>query len=350
MDPLTHTLVGANLASTRLGLTTRFAAAALVIGANLPDVDAILYFTGHEDEALGFRRGWTHGILALFVLPVLLAAALYAIDRIRPSATRTARLKPLLLLSFLAVWTHPFLDWLNTYGMRWLMPFDGRWFYGDSVYIMDPWLWLALGVGFLAARRPTVITVGAWMFFTGAIVWVVGRRSPEYLGVVGLVALALLMALVWRPGVARAESFARGALVVAALYIGARLIIHAVAVNEAGRQLAQSWSIPSSVERLLVGPHPLDPLRWNFTAQTEDTYYYGTLDLVAGGITLHPETLPVAKDSPEYRAAAQDPSVRGFMTWVRFPSYRVERAGGQTRVVLMDARRRGSGGRAVVLP
>lgn len=56
MDPLTHTLVGANLASTRLGEKTRLAAAALIIGANLPDIDAIFYFTGQSDFALGFRR------------------------------------------------------------------------------------------------------------------------------------------------------------------------------------------------------------------------------------------------------------------------------------------------------
>ena len=49
MDPLTHTLVGANLASTRLGGKTRLAGAALIIGANLPDVDSILYFTGHSE-------------------------------------------------------------------------------------------------------------------------------------------------------------------------------------------------------------------------------------------------------------------------------------------------------------
>ena len=72
MDPLTHTLVGANLASTRLGEKTRLATAALVIGANIPDVDAILYFTNQQDLALGFRRGWTHGVLALFVLPFVL--------------------------------------------------------------------------------------------------------------------------------------------------------------------------------------------------------------------------------------------------------------------------------------
>ena len=68
MDPLTHTLLGANLAATRLGATTRLAGAALVIGANLPDVDAVTYFLG-DDAALGLRRGWTHGVLALAVLP-----------------------------------------------------------------------------------------------------------------------------------------------------------------------------------------------------------------------------------------------------------------------------------------
>ena len=24
------------------------------------------------------------------------------------------------------------------------MPFDHRWFYGDAMFIIDPWLWLAL--------------------------------------------------------------------------------------------------------------------------------------------------------------------------------------------------------------
>ena len=64
MDPLTHTLVGASLASSKLGEKTRYATAALVIGANLPDIDVLSYFAG-GDAALGFRRGWTHGVLAL---------------------------------------------------------------------------------------------------------------------------------------------------------------------------------------------------------------------------------------------------------------------------------------------
>ena len=48
MDPLTHTLVGATLTRTRLGRTTPLAAAALIVGANLPDVDILSFFGGRE--------------------------------------------------------------------------------------------------------------------------------------------------------------------------------------------------------------------------------------------------------------------------------------------------------------
>jgi inner membrane protein len=146
MDPVTHTLVGASLAATRLGARTRYAAPALVIGANLPDVDVLSYFAG-GDFALGFRRGWTHGVLALVVLPALLALVFLLWERLRRDrggANRPLAVGWLFGLCYLATLTHPVLDWLNTYGMRWWMPFSDKWYYGDSVFIMDPWLWLIL--------------------------------------------------------------------------------------------------------------------------------------------------------------------------------------------------------------
>jgi inner membrane protein len=334
MDPLTHTLAGANLAATRLGRSTRFAAAALVLGANLPDVDSVLYFTGHQDLAYGFRRGWTHGVLALVVLPFIQTGLLLLLDRLSPHATRRANPRALLLLSFLAIATHPFLDWLNTYGMRWLMPFRGTWYYGDSVYIMDPWLWLILGVGWLLGKRATVPLIAGWVFFAGAIAWVVSGRAPQYLTVVAIVAVLLLVALLWPTR----RSFATAALMVATLYIAARLGIHAYAVREVSRELPQA-------RQLLVGPHPMDPREWYVVAQMPDVYRYADYRL-GEGVTLHDDTLPVPVDSPAYRAARAHPDVRGFMTWVRFPSYKVE----GNRVTLYDARRRGSEGRTLVLP
>ncbi|HUP49278.1 MAG TPA: metal-dependent hydrolase [Thermoanaerobaculia bacterium] len=323
MDPLTHTLAGANLASTRLGRKTPLAAAALVLGANLPDLDAILYFTGHSDLALGFRRGWTHGILAIFVLPVILTALLIGFAR-----WRRIEVSPrwLLALSFLAVLTHPALDWLNNYGMRWLMPFDGTWTYGDSVFIMDPWLWLILGCGWLIGRRPTPSLVATWALFSAAIVWVVSGRSPGYLLVVGIVAAVLLGALLWRTE----RSLATAAVAIASLYIGARLTIHHVTAEHIRRQIPR-------VERLLVSPQPLDPLRWDIVAETPDGYRYGRFHWRTG-LRLAPDVLPLPADTPEWRAARGDPSIRGFMTWVRFPWYEIERTPAGTRVLVHDAR------------
>jgi inner membrane protein len=349
MDPLTHTLVGANLAASRLGRTTRLAAPALIIGANLPDLDAILYFTGQEDLALGFRRGWTHGVLALVVLPLIQTTLLMLYARMR-AAPASPPLRPvwLLALSFLAVLTHPALDWLNTYGMRWLMPFDSTWTYGDSVFIMDPWLWLILGAGWLAGRRPTPTLLITFVLITLAIGRMVARRSPDYLIVVGLVALVLLATLYFRPR--REALLAATALFLGTGYISARLAIHEVTELQVQRQLG-------SVERLMVGPHPIDPSRWDVVAQVGDAYRYGWFDWRKRRLTLNPDRIPLPKESPEWTAARRDPSIRGFMTWVRFPWYELEQSATETRVLIHDARRQarrrpsgGFGGVVVTLP
>ena len=80
MDNLCHTLVGLGLAEAGLKRKTALGTATLLIGANLPDVDIAAYPWGRV-AALGFRRGWTHGILAVAVLPVVLAGVMLAWDR-----------------------------------------------------------------------------------------------------------------------------------------------------------------------------------------------------------------------------------------------------------------------------
>ncbi|MDQ3699047.1 MAG: metal-dependent hydrolase, partial [Gemmatimonadota bacterium] len=154
MDNICHTLAGAALAESGLKRRTALGTATLIIGANFPDIDAIAIPLGHS---LAWRRGVTHGVLALVVLPLALTALVLAWDRLvrrraRSGAKEAVRPRQILFLAMLAVLTHPVLDWMNTYGMRWLMPFDGRWFYGDALFIIDPWLWIALGAGVVAAR------------------------------------------------------------------------------------------------------------------------------------------------------------------------------------------------------
>ena len=159
MDNLTHGLVGALIGQAGLKRRTGLAMPALVIGANLPDADATCFLWVEGVEHLAIRRGITHGPVAWVLLPLILAALLAAFDRwqtrrgTRPEARLPVSFGWLYALSLIACLTHPALDWLNVYGIRLLEPFSSRWFYGDTLFIIDIWLWIGLGLATWLSRR-----------------------------------------------------------------------------------------------------------------------------------------------------------------------------------------------------
>lgn len=339
MDPLTHTLVGASLAGTRLGEKTRLATAALVIGANLPDVDVLSYFRG-SDVALGFRRGWTHGFLALVFLPALLAGILWLWARWRPRREGSRALSPgwLLGLCYLACLTHPFLDWLNTYGMRWLMPFRDTWFYGDSVFIMDPYLWLILGLGWALGRRPSKVSgIGATLM-AGLVIWLVGSRAPDYLPIVGSVFLLLLVAFLWRPRQAwlsKARTASAG-LVLASIYIGFLISLQSFTESRVLTELERQGLSP--ITEMMTGPTPANPLAWDIVVGTGDVYRWGRFDWRRQSLVLSGAELPAAKASSYWSEIASSGQSPGFVNWVRFPWFEIEDSGESLRIYLLDAR------------
>ena len=81
MDNLCHTLVGAALGEAGLKRRTGFGSGTLMIASNLPDIDVLVFATGIPPVA--FRRGWTHGVLADVLLPVVLTGAVMLIARRR---------------------------------------------------------------------------------------------------------------------------------------------------------------------------------------------------------------------------------------------------------------------------
>ena len=229
MDPFAHTFAGAALAAAGLRRATPLATAALLIGVNAPDVDAVLMFSG-DYLSVAHRRGWTHGVLAVLVLPLLVTGALVQWDRHvrrrwQPGAA-PVRPRVLLGVAALAVASHPLLDWLNNYGMRFLMPFDGRWFYGDALFIIDPVVWLVLGgVAFLTwSRQP--VALAAWALFWGAASWLVitDQQVPDMARLLWICALAGLLAIRWLAGGGRlprwpGETLAALALALIGVYI-----------------------------------------------------------------------------------------------------------------------------------
>ena len=80
MDNVCHTLVGAAFGEAGLNRRTRFGRAALMLSANLPDVDVLVFAT--DTPSVAFRRGWTHGIGAQLLLPLILTAVLLLLGRV----------------------------------------------------------------------------------------------------------------------------------------------------------------------------------------------------------------------------------------------------------------------------
>jgi inner membrane protein len=297
LDNICHTLVGAALAQTGLKRRTGLATATLIAGANFPDIDVLSIPFGRATE---FRRGWTHGLLAVVVLPFLLTAIVVAWDRYSRRTRGAARAsvvpREVVLLSTVSILTHPTLDWMNSYGMRWLMPFSGRWFYGDSLFIVDPWLLLVLGLGVWLSRRRE-------------------RASAAH---------------AWRP--------ARVALGVAAAYIVAMLGLHAIGEQFAKRELAGSGR---AREALVVTASPANPVRWQVYADDGQRYWRGMVSITPGGertLTFGDPPIEKHADDPAAIAAARTERGRRFLNWARLPYYRVERGPTATRVEIIDLR------------
>ena len=354
MDPIAHTFTGMALAAAGLRRATPLAATALFMGVNAPDVD-ILSTLGPDQASLAFRRGWTHGVLALALWPFILTGVLLAWDRYvrlrrRPGAA-PARAGPLLALTALAVLTHPALDWLNNYGLRWLMPFSGEWSYGDALVVIDPWVWLLLGgaafltfsKGKLARVRWTVFfALASWLVLFFASTGLVPRTSA----VLWLAGVAALGAARWwlraAPPVAL-ERAAQAGIAVAAVYIVAMIGSSAAARADVRATVAAQGIQPEDV---MVAPAPGDPFGGEVVVMTRDEYYTGRFSwLMEPRLRLSDERIPRPR-GVAFQLAAQAPVARRFLVWSRYPAVELEQVpdGGGIRVIFTDVRYRSEGG------
>lgn len=306
MDNLCHTLAGAALGDAGLKRHTAMGMGTLLIASNLPDVDVLVFAT--DTLPMAFRRGWTHGVLAMAVLPAMLAGAMFALHRWRtrrrvPGGDDSeVNLSALLLLSYLGTWLHVFMDFLNTYGVRLLMPFSQRWFYGDSLYIVDPFLYAALGGAAVLGRIP-------WQR--------VNRHGPR-LARVGATAAGVYMALMLASNAwARAE-VRRG-------------------LDRAGQP---------ATTRFMVTPVFASPVRREVIVDLGDRYEKGFV-----WFEPQPHFRPagygveVNAADPAAQQAAQTRIGRDYLRWSRFPFFVVRRSEGRTLVQLNDYRYAGPGGR-----
>lgn len=158
MDNLTHSLTGWALGQAGLKTKSRKGLAALILGANMPDID--IFFGWVDWAPLAMHRGFTHGIVGgILVLPPFLAGLLWLLDRWQVGRGVTfrsglpMRFGWLLALSFVGAATHPLLDLQNTYAVQLFSPFSESWLHNDALFIIDVWIWCALAVGIELSRQ-----------------------------------------------------------------------------------------------------------------------------------------------------------------------------------------------------
>jgi len=353
VDPITHTMAGATLAATGLRRTTPLAAGTLMLAANAPDIDVLVYFVGNEYDALAFRRGWTHGPLALVALPFAILGLALAWDRWvrrrRHPGAAPARAGPLLALATLGVLTHPVLDWLNNYGIRLLMPFSDRWFYGDAVFIIDPWIWLVLGGALFLIHSRTRSAIAGWALLAGlAALLVLGTPFVPTTAKVAWAAGLLAMIALRLAGVAERrgvgpERVARWGGGLALGFILLLVLADFVEVRDVRAAVAGRGV---TVEDVMVSPVPANPFGGSVVVATPTAYLFGSYDWLARPrVRIFEDSLPRRQaDDAVIEAAARAPDAVAYLTWSRFPYFRAEpRPGGYT-VFIGDARYHGGPG------
>jgi len=296
VDNLTHSLAGWALGQAGLKTKSRKGLAALILGANMPDLDV---FLGHAPwDPLAIHRGFTHGLFGgVLVMPPFLAGLLWLLDRWqlrRGSDFKSGlpmRFGWLVALSYLGAITHPFLDLLTTYSVQLFSPFSNAWYHADALFIIDVWVWLLLAVAIGISKRRE-------------------QRGQE-----------------WR-------RLPQAAIFILLAYIGLNLLI-------SQRAYAAVRDLPGKhrAEAMFASPPPVAFWRRGLVWREDHCYRRSSYDPLAGGLGPVSACEPTQMDNPLVQEAiSRDPRLQKFLKWSILPQADIVRQHCSVRVSIGDAR------------
>ena len=157
MDNITHSLIGIAVgeavfqyrAKKSAGLDAKlrpFYWLSSLIGNNIPDIDSLFapILTGGKIGYLLHHRGYTHTLIFALPQAFFCLLALWLLTRYQKSTFSKKEWGIITLLSAFGVFTHIFADSWNSYGVHPFWPWNSRWFYGDTLFILEPWIWMCL--------------------------------------------------------------------------------------------------------------------------------------------------------------------------------------------------------------
>jgi inner membrane protein len=346
MDPFTHTLVGLTVAKAGVERLSPLATTVCVLAANSPDSDIVVGLTSDRWNYLHHHRGITHSIVGVIALTVIVPTLVWLAERgwtsLRHHRSQT-RYRGLLLASAIATATHPLMDWTNNYGVRPFLPWSGRWFYGDLVFSVDPFILLVAGGAAFLATSNRWPKIALWALLGAAFVTlsfiVGGRRDPglEGAAIARFVLLFGVIVMVRVAGIARGREklIAAGALGFVICYWGGLAVAHRSALRSEAFVAKQSASqFDERISRVVAMPTLANPARWFCVAETERAIYRfsvklgsasaNSLQIVDGYQTDSPEAIeryekPTDGAAALAAVASQDRRARILLDFARFP-------------------------------
>jgi inner membrane protein len=272
LDSVTQFVLGASVGVAAMGRRTAPWKAALWggIAGTLPDLDVVIDY-GDPIRNMTFHRGESHAFFYLTLFSPILA---WLVSRLHGE---TDRFKRWWLALWLALVTHPMLDFFTVYGTQLLLPFTDRPFGLGSVFIIDPLYTVPLIVGVIAA---------------------LALRSIE-------------RGLAWN----------RATLVLSCTYLAWTVAAQAYVTNVARESLREQGI---AAERVLVTPTAFNSVLWRVVAMERERYHEGYYSLVDAGRRVGFDAFPhdaalharIASDWPVARIASFS---KGFFRTIERP-------------------------------
>lgn len=203
VDNLTHSIAGMLIAEATLQradagtrkLHRGMMYTTSIVANNLPDTDFVL--SPLTEGKLGYllhHRGHTHTVLVGLGLALVQWGICSAWLRRRNAQDWWPASRLVAFVSLVGVLLHLLLDFGNNYGVHPFWPFDSSWYYGDTVFIIEPWWWSIGGATFVRlvhSRAAKLVQLAIWgLGFIAPWLLPLPIESAVYGSVLALVALA----------------------------------------------------------------------------------------------------------------------------------------------------------------
>lgn len=160
MDNITHTAVGALFTEVlyqsirkKHGDKPKLRRNLQILSAfasNFPDFDLLLQLV--DSSSLGYltnHRGHTHTLLGLIGEFLFVLAVSFLISKfILKSPFSKENIKYIAPVLAFGLLSHVVLDFMNSYGVHPFWPLNNKWYYGDTLFIIEPLLWITMATAF----------------------------------------------------------------------------------------------------------------------------------------------------------------------------------------------------------